>query len=85
MYPVENGSIVGISNNQTIQETHQGAFNIPGFTMEAKTCNIFPQIKNKFFLSIIQFYDIGHDATFKNNKITTQKDGVVYIMGKRVI
>ena len=84
VYPVENLIIVGLPNNQKMQATHQGVLNVPGFPTEAKTCHIFPQMKNNIFLSIGQFCYSGYDATFSKHKMTIQNYSIVYIMGKIV-
>ena len=67
--PINNGPIVALPDDSTMQATHSGTLNIPQLPIKAKIAYKFPSIQ-KSLISISDLCNEGGSAWFTKKKFT---------------
>ena len=80
--PINNGPIVILPNDNTMQATHSGILNLPYLPYKAKVAYKFPQI-SKSLLSMSALCDEGGSATFHKHSVHMWCNNKIILKGIR--
>ena len=78
-----NAITVTIPNGEQIRSTHTATLKWPHLPPSARTCHIFPTLKNKILLSIGQFCDAGLNSAFTISHLYIYDRSTIFLQGKR--
>ena len=78
--PINNGPIVALPDDSTMQATHSGTLKIPQLLMKAKIACKFPSMK-KLLISMSDLCDEGGSAVFTKQKIHIYFNGKIIFTG----